>query len=328
MNTLRRCLACIALVSACARGAVPLPSDPTLVRTLHAAEKGDLPAHLVIGYAYAQGERVEQNLDESIRWYRAAAIQGNAAASFNLGMIYMFRAVTLDFGILETLYAKGAEANEPIAQYKVGYAGQYLGRYNALDFLKKAAAQGQPDAQLELATIYAEGKMMQDPDPVAVAEFLKKAAPHRAEAKFRLARAYLNGEGVMKSPKLAAQWFRAAAEEGHRRAQQEYGFMLSNGTGMPVNEKEAEHWWRLADEPAPEGPFRTVEEYFGRRHAVPPLDIVQAHVWFNVASSKNYAPPSMGMNAKMVMWGVEERMTDEQKQKAEEAAATIAEQIK
>lgn len=328
MTSLHRCIALFLLSLGWTFAAVSPPSDPTLVETVKAAEKGDLQAHLVLGYAYAQGERVEQNFDEAIRWYRAAALRGNAAASFNLGMVYMFRAVTLDFNILETLYAKGANANEPLAQYKVGYAGQYLRRYDALDLLKKAAAQDQPDAQLELATIYAEGKMMQDTDPVAVAEFLKRAAPHRAEAKFRLARAYLNGEGVLKSPKLAAQWFRAAAEEGHRRAQQEYGFMLSNGTGVPVNEKEAERWWRLADEPAPEGPFRTVEEYFGRRHAVPPLDIVQAHVWFNVASSKNYKPPTMGMDARMVMWGVEERMTDEQKQKAEEAAAAIAEQIK
>lgn len=328
MNSLRCCFALFVLSSGWALAAVPPPADPTLAGAIKAAEKGDLRAHLVLGYAYAQGERVEQNLDEAIRWYRGAALRGDAAASFNLGMVYMFRAVTLDFPLLEEIYAAGAQANEPLALYKVGYAGQFLHRHNALDLLKKAAAQGQPDAQLELATIYAEGKMMQDPDPVAVAEFLKKAAPHRAEAKFRLARAYLNGEGVMKSTKLAAQWFRAAADEGHRRAQQEYGFMLSNGTGMPANEKEAERWWRLADEPAPEGPFRTVEEYFSRRHAVPPLDIVQAHAWFNVASSKNYRPPWMSLDANMVMGAVEERMTDDQKQKAEEVAAAIAEQIK
>ena len=36
----------------------------------------------------------------------------------------------------------------------------------------------------------------------------------------------------------------------------------------------------------------------------------------------------MGMNANMVMWTVEERMTDEQKQKAEDAVAALAEQVK
>jgi hypothetical protein len=35
----------------------------------------------------------------------------------------------------------------------------------------------------------------------------------------------------------------------------------------------------------------------------------------------------MGMTAGMVMGAVEERMTDEEKQKAEEAAATLAEQV-
>jgi hypothetical protein len=327
MNVLRRSLFLLVLAAGCPLAAVDRPSDPTLLRTLQAAEAGDLPAHLTLGYAYAHGERVEQNLEEAIRWYRAAALRGDAEASFNLGMIYMFRTVTLDFLTLEALYKDGVKVNEPLAQYKVGYAGQYLGRYDALELLKKAAEQGQHDAQLELAMVYIEGKLGQRPDPVAAAEYLKKAAPHRVEARFRLARAHLNGEGVLKSPKLAAEGFRAAAEQGHRRAQQEYGFMLSNGTGVPANEREAERWWRLADEPGPEGPFRTVDECFSRRHAVPPLDIVQAHAWFNVASSKNYKPLRMGMTAGMVMGAVEERMTDEEKQKAEEAAATLAEQV-
>lgn len=292
------------------------------------AENGDRQAQLVLGYAYAQGERVETNLDEAIRWYRMAALRGDAAASFNLGMIYVFRAVTLDFNILETLYTDGARNGDALALYKVGYAGRYLRHRDALKLLKRAAELGQPDAQLELAGIYAEGLMGQDRDPAAAAEMLKKAAPHRAEAKFLLARAYLNGEGVVKSARSAATWFRAAAEEGHRRAQQEYGFMLNSGTGVPVNEKEAERWWRLADEPAPEGPFRTVEEFLGRRHAVEPLDIVQGHAWFNLASSKNYKPPSMGMNANGVMWSVESRMTDEQKKQTEDAVAALAEQVK
>ena len=324
----RLSLALVTLAVSLPLAAATLPTDPAWVRVQQAADKGDLQAHLILGYAYAQGERVERNLDEAIRWYRAAALRGDAAASFNLGMIYFFRGVTLDFNILETLYADGARAGDALAQYKVGYAGRYLRRHNALELLKKAAEQGQPDAQLELAGIYADGLMREERDPTAAAEMLKKAAPHRAEAKFLLARAYLNGEGVVKSARSAATWFRAAAEEGHRRAQQEYGFMLNNGTGVPMNEKEAERWWRLADEPAPDGPFRTVEEFFGRRHPVEPLDIVQGHAWFNLASSKNYNPPSMGMNANMVMWTVEERMTDEQKQKAEDAVAALAEQVK
>jgi hypothetical protein len=36
----------------------------------------------------------------------------------------------------------------------------------------------------------------------------------------------------------------------------------------------------------------------------------------------------MGMNANMVVWTVEERMTDEQKQKAEDAVAALVEQVK
>jgi hypothetical protein len=185
-----------------------------------------------------------------------------------------------------TFYGDGTRAGDALAQYKVGYAGRYLRRPNTLELLKKAAEQGQPDAQLELAGIYAEGLLREERDPTA------------------------------------------ATEEGHRQAQQEYGFMLNNGTGVPVNEKEAERWWRLADEPAPDGPFRTVEEFLGRSHAVQPLDIAQGHAWFNLASSKNYHPPSLGMNANMVIWTVEERMTDEQKQKADDAVAALAEQVK
>jgi hypothetical protein len=69
-----------------------------------------------------------------------------------------------------TFYGDGARAGDALAQYKVGYAGRYLRRPNALELLKKAAEQGQPDAQLELAAIYAEGLLREERGPTAAAE--------------------------------------------------------------------------------------------------------------------------------------------------------------
>ncbi|HEY6872276.1 MAG TPA: hypothetical protein VI298_06045 [Geobacteraceae bacterium] len=85
-----------------------------------AASQGDAEAQDWLGYLYETGQGVTRNYGEAARWYRLAAAQGNADAEKNLGL----------------MYAKG-----------VGVARN---RQEAVKWLQKAAAQGNRDAQLAL----------------------------------------------------------------------------------------------------------------------------------------------------------------------------------
>ena len=53
-----------------------------------AAKKGNDSAQYGLARAYANGEGVERNMQESLRWYRLAADQGNIMAQVSLGHIF------------------------------------------------------------------------------------------------------------------------------------------------------------------------------------------------------------------------------------------------
>ncbi|MDR0233403.1 MAG: sel1 repeat family protein, partial [Zoogloeaceae bacterium] len=55
-----------------------------------AAEGGDAKAQNNLGVAYTDGDGVEQNDAEAVKWYRKAAEQGYAKAEFNLGGMYFY----------------------------------------------------------------------------------------------------------------------------------------------------------------------------------------------------------------------------------------------
>ena len=53
------------------------------------AEQGDAAAQFNLGLMYKDGLGVAQDYAEAVRWYRKAAEQGNAAAQTNLGSMYL-----------------------------------------------------------------------------------------------------------------------------------------------------------------------------------------------------------------------------------------------
>ena len=52
------------------------------------AKAGDPVAQYNLGVMYAQGEGLEQDYTEAVKWYRKAADQGRAEAQYNLGVMY------------------------------------------------------------------------------------------------------------------------------------------------------------------------------------------------------------------------------------------------
>ena len=53
-----------------------------------AAKKGSANSQCCLGYYFSQGLGIEQNNEESVKWYHKAAEQGDATAQYNLGLCY------------------------------------------------------------------------------------------------------------------------------------------------------------------------------------------------------------------------------------------------
>lgn len=89
-----------------------------------------------------------------------------------------------------------------------------------LFFAKRAAKNGNPKAQFDLAMMYATGQGVQKNERIAFNLFHKAARNNYTEAKYYMGLSFLKGKGVKKQPELARYWFKLAAKQGHTKALQ------------------------------------------------------------------------------------------------------------
>src|SRR5579871_2170216 len=92
------------------------------------AQNGNRDAQFYLGVMYTDGEGVEKNLTEAMKWFRQAADQGSPDAQYNLGLAY-----SAGSGVPR-------DSNE------------------ALRWFRLAAAQGLADAEFSLGAMYVEGE--------------------------------------------------------------------------------------------------------------------------------------------------------------------------
>ncbi|HFA6157700.1 TPA: sel1 repeat family protein [Neisseria gonorrhoeae] len=55
---------------------------------LQAAEQGNAAAQFNLGVMYENGQGVRQDYVQAVQWYRKASEQGDAQAQYNLGLMY------------------------------------------------------------------------------------------------------------------------------------------------------------------------------------------------------------------------------------------------
>lgn len=85
------------------------------------AESGNADAQVNVGAMYANGEGVEQNFDEALKWLRLSAEQGNAAAQNRLGAMYDDgQGVAQNFEEAAKWYRRSAEQGNTGAQINLG----------------------------------------------------------------------------------------------------------------------------------------------------------------------------------------------------------------
>jgi TPR repeat protein len=183
-----------------------------------------------------------------------------------------------------------AEAGDAGAQLALGNAyeagdGVPRNGARALGWYRRAAGRGHVDAQVSLALLYLDGHHVMR-DPAQAVTWLQRAAgAGNAFAQHTLAGLLESGDPpVMPEPVAAARWYRAAAEQGYAPAQLALGRLLEEGRAVMLDVRQAAAWYRrAADQDLVDAQIR-LGLLFRRAELGP--DLVEAHVWFNLAASR------------------------------------------
>jgi TPR repeat protein len=201
-----------------------------------------------------------------------------------------------------------ALAKQDFAEGLAAHAAGKL-RLAALLF-RKAAEQGHPVAQFNLALMHELGRGMAKDEQQAVFWYQKAANQGHPVAQTCLSSMYSEGRGVAKNDQEAAYWFRKAADQGHPKAQFNLGLMYELGSGVIKNDKQAIFWYQAAAEQG----FTLAQWCLGSMYANVQNNLIEAHKWFNISylCGETDAAESRAR--------VEQRMTEKQIAEAERQA--------
>ncbi|MEZ5853369.1 MAG: hypothetical protein R3D67_00960 [Hyphomicrobiaceae bacterium] len=114
--------------------------------------------------------------------------------------------------------------------------------------LRVAAAKGDPSAQLEIASRFAEGKGVRR-DLAAASDWYQRAAGQgNAVAQYRLAAQFERGIGVARDPVQARLWYERAAAQGNVKAMHNLAVTLASSNGGAPDYAKAAKWFAAAAE--------------------------------------------------------------------------------
>ena len=144
------------------------------------------------------------------------AESGDASAQLDLGLCYQ--------------EGKGVEKNYEIA----------------VEYFKKAAAQGFVFAYCFLGLCYEIGRGVKQSDEIAF-EYYKKAADRgNASAQKKLGDFYQTGRGVKQSDEIAFEYYKNAADQGNVSAQKNLGYFYQKGKGVKQSDEKAVEYYKKA----------------------------------------------------------------------------------
>eukprot|EP00271_Cylindrocystis_brebissonii_P002892 TRINITY_DN13649_c0_g1_i1.p1 TRINITY_DN13649_c0_g1~~TRINITY_DN13649_c0_g1_i1.p1 ORF type:complete len:1175 (+),score=205.57 TRINITY_DN13649_c0_g1_i1:791-4315(+) len=116
----------------------------------------------------------------------------------------------------------------------------------AVEMYKAAAAQGNAEAQYNLADCYEEGHGVPQDYKEAVRLYRLAAAQGNSSAQCGLGICYHEGHGVKQDYKEAVKMYKLASAQGNAGAQNNLGFCYQKGHGVQRNFKEAVRYYRMA----------------------------------------------------------------------------------
>lgn len=133
------------------------------------------------------------------------------------------------------------------ADLEKGLAAVQSGQWDkAYQQFHRSAAEGNPDAQVNLGNLYLQGLGVERSDLKAYDWYVKAARQGHAQALGKLGIMHYQGLGVAEDHAAAADWFRKAAEKGNADAAMILAELHARGDGVSKSKPEAYLWYSIA----------------------------------------------------------------------------------
>ncbi len=297
-------------------------------------------AHPLLQKAAVQGDAVAQyNLglinfksrewNAALSWFWKAAEKGHAGAQIYLSRMYIAGLGVEQnvkqgmFWLEKAVAQRDAQAQTDLGRMFIFGSGVANDCERAKFWVDKAVAQGYAEAQSYMGTMYSLGWCVDQDHRQSKFWFEKAAAQGNAEAQNSLGSIYAFGEGVIKDYKQAAFWYEKSALQGNYSAQYELGLLYYRGQGVTRNYRQAAIWFeRAAEQGWPQSQFRIGLMYFLGEGVA--QDYIEAHKWSNLAGRTEWSEPDRGTRgelARKLRGDVEKQMTREQIAEAQRRAS-------
>jgi TPR repeat protein len=230
-----------------------------------AADRGDALAQLKLGGCYYEGDGVEQDHTEAVRFFLLAADKGRAVALFNLATCFeKGEGVKQNMTEAVRLYRLAADKGHADAQCNLGIRfekgeGVKQNMTEAVRFYRLAADKGHADAQYNLAICFQKGEGVRQDHAEAVRLFRLAADKDHANAQHNLALCYDKGESVPQDYPEAARLYRLAAKQGYMNSHLALGILLVEGVPgkLPAAPREAALHLATAAQQTDDAPVHT-----------------------------------------------------------------------
>jgi hypothetical protein len=199
-------------------------------------------------------------------------------------------------------YQSGAQAGDPNAELQlailyakgVGVAQDYA---TAATWFRAAANQGNARAQYDLGVLYERGRGVPTDQVEAANWYLKGAEGKYPLAEYNLAVCYTKGQGIRKDLAEAALWYRRAATHGVVQAMSLLGTMYEKGDGVSLSTVDAYAWYRAAGKRDNQPAARRADDLFA---AMPQLDQIRAQALASDVEASIHDPePERAETARM-----------------------------
>lgn len=149
--------------------------------------------------------------------------------------------------------------------------------------LRYKAVIGDPVAQFEIGSRYADGFGTTPNMPKAVEWYRRAADQGLAPAQYRLGSLLEHGRGIEKSLTAAADLYKKSAEKGNTKAMYNLGVLYAQGMLGEPNFTEASKWFRMAANAGVKDSQFNLAILHARGMGVA-TDLEKAYFWFAVAA--------------------------------------------
>jgi TPR repeat protein len=212
------------------------------------ATNGNAEAQCILGVLYYHGQGLPKDDTQAALWSRKAAEQGLAHAQYDVGNLYyedVSHGLPQD-DIQTAFWRRKIRAWRAYINSVDFHNSEHWRHTQAAFWYRKAAEQGDADAQNSLGYLYSEGQGVPQDYAQAALWYRKAAEQGDAVAQTNLGNLYYDGQGVLRDYAQAALWYRKAAEQGDADAQDSLGDLYDTGRGVPRDYAEAYFWYDLA----------------------------------------------------------------------------------